>query len=305
MGPRPTRPVLRYYGGKWRLAPWVISHFPPHRTYVEPFGGAASVLMRKPRSYAEVYNDLDEEVVNVFRVLRRPALARQLRRYVELTPFARAEFEEAYSSDSADQVERARRTLIKAFMSFSSTGMFSDRARGMRTHASRQGIGTGFRGIGRAAGANAASDWARWPQAIPAFTERLRGVVIDRRPALDVMAQHDDVDTLHYVDPPYVLGTRGDNRLRGAGSGGSVYRHEMVDDDHRELLAFLRELSGMVVISGYPTSLYDDLLRDWTRLEREHRADHAKATVECLWLNSAVTDRLVQPDLWEGLHAVS
>jgi hypothetical protein len=66
----PTRPALRYHGGKWRLAPWIIGNFPPHRTYVEPYGGAASVLLRKRRCYAEVYNDLDSEIVNVFRVLR-------------------------------------------------------------------------------------------------------------------------------------------------------------------------------------------------------------------------------------------
>ena len=88
----PTRPVLRYHGGKWRLAPWIISHFPPHRVYVEPFGGAASVLLRKPRSYAEVYNDRWADVVNVFRVLREPVRARALKRLIALTPFARDEF---------------------------------------------------------------------------------------------------------------------------------------------------------------------------------------------------------------------
>ena len=84
------RPLLRYHGGKWLLAPWIISHFPAHRVYVEPFGGAASVLIRKERSYAEVYNDLDSEVVNLFRVLR--AQPDDLVHAIELTPFARDEF---------------------------------------------------------------------------------------------------------------------------------------------------------------------------------------------------------------------
>src|SRR3990167_11343170 len=105
----PTRPVMRYHGGKWRLAPWVIEHFPEHRVYTEAFGGGASVLMRKPRSYAEVYNDLDGEIVNVFRVLRDPSQARELERLLRLTPFARSEFETSYITDG-DPLEQARRT---------------------------------------------------------------------------------------------------------------------------------------------------------------------------------------------------
>jgi site-specific DNA-adenine methylase len=86
-----TRPVLRWHGGKWRLAPWIISHFPMHRCYVEPYGGAGSVLIRKPRAYAEVYNDLDGAVVGLFRVLQEPTSAARLLDLLRLTPFARAE----------------------------------------------------------------------------------------------------------------------------------------------------------------------------------------------------------------------
>src|SRR4051812_1578874 len=116
----PTRPVLRYHGGKWRIAPWIIEHFPPHLMYVEPFAGAASVLLRKPRVDFEVYNDLDTDVVNVFRVLRDPAAASQLAEQLSLTPWSRREFEVSYEI-SDDPVERARRTLIRSFMGHGTT----------------------------------------------------------------------------------------------------------------------------------------------------------------------------------------
>jgi len=112
-----ARPLVRYHGGKWKLAPWILSHFPQHRCYVEPFGGGASVLLRKPRSYAEVYNDLSGEIVNLFRV----ACDRgdELVRACELTPFARDEFIETWKP-SPDPLEQARRTIARSFMGFGS-----------------------------------------------------------------------------------------------------------------------------------------------------------------------------------------
>ena len=113
-GGRP-RPMLRYHGGKYRMAPWIISHFPAHDTYVEPYGGAASVLLAKPRCRAEVYNDLDHRIVNVFRVVRNPATAQELRRRLMLTPFARAEFEWSYE-DPIDPLDAAHKTIIQSYM---------------------------------------------------------------------------------------------------------------------------------------------------------------------------------------------
>jgi DNA adenine methylase len=205
----PTRPVLRWHGGKWKLAPWIISHFPKHRVYVEPFGGAASVLLRKERSYAEVYNDLDRHVVGLFGILRDEAQAARLKLALELTPFARAEFLTAYE-DSDDPIESARRLIIRAFM-----GHGSDSA---------TGVVSGFRANSNRSGTTPAHDWANYPDALPATVERLRGVIVEQRDACDVMRQHDGPTTLHYVDPPYMHETR---TWMATGKGKGNYRHEL------------------------------------------------------------------------------
>lgn len=264
------RPVMRYHGGKWRLASWIIGHLPPHRVYVEPFGGAASVLLRKPRSFAEIYNDLDGDVVHVFRILQDPARAAELERRCALTPFARAEFDLAYEP-SDDVVEAARRLLIRSWMGHGSSGV-----RGHRT---------GFRVNPHRQRTTAADDWMDWPHAIPGFIERLRGVIIESRPAAKIIADHDTPQTLYYVDPPYPFSTRSQKR-KGADLYHG-YKHELTDAQHAELIAQLRGLAGMVALSGYASALYDTLLAGWTRLEHETTADRGGARTEILWLNPA------------------
>lgn len=283
----PSRPVLRYHGGKWRIAPWVIAHFPPHRVYVEPFGGGASVLLRKARSYAEVYNDLDQEVVNVFRVLRDPVAAAELRRLLELTPYSRVEFWQAYEQ-SEDQIERARRRIIRSFLAFGTTG-------GKRNRS-------GFRAAPWRAGSNgtAVNDWVNYPDAIERFTQRLRGVLIECRPAVEVIRQQDTPETLFYVDPPYPLGTR--SSVRCPSHNERAYAHDLTDDDHRALADVLRGCAGAVVLSGYPCPLYDEeLYPDWTRVERVALADGARRRTEVLWLNPRAAAG-VQGHLFDGDH---
>jgi len=262
----PTRPVLRYHGGKWRLSPWIIQNLPPHRVYVEPYGGAASVLLRKPRSYAEVYNDLDNEITDLFRVLRDPVQAQKLIRLLYLTPYARSEFELSYSaSNDDDPVERARKTVIRSFMGFGSsvTARYT----------------TGFRNDSRRSGTIPAHDWQGYPDALVTVVERLRGVIIENRQALDVIRDHDNSQTLYYIDPPYPYEVRS---IRWA---GKAYRHEMTNDDHLELADMLHRINGMAVISGYQCQLYDDLYHDWDHLEHTAMTDGAHERVETLWLS--------------------
>lgn len=256
------RPLVRYHGGKWRLAPWILRHLPHHRVYVEPYGGGGSVLLQKPRSYAEVYNDLDGEIVNLFRVARDHGEV--LARAAELTPFARAEFVEAYESDG-DPIEQARRTLIRAFMGFGS--------------AAASGQMTGFRANSNRSGTTPAHDWMNFPEHLRALVQRLRGVVIENRDALDVMRHQDGPDTVHYVDPPYVHETR---HMRDR---SHAYRHEMSDRQHRELAEVLTSLQGAVVVSGYRCPLYDELFDGWQRIDAAAHADGARDRVESLWLS--------------------
>lgn len=262
-----TRPVLRWHGGKWKLAPWIISHFPKHRVYVEPFGGAASVLMRKPRSYGEVYNDLDGSVVNLFRVLQDSERASALLHKLRVTPFSRDEFELGYQ-DADDPIEAARRLIILSYMGFGSNG---------HNKANR----TGFRANSNRSGTTPAHDWANYPDRLPAIVERLRGIVVENRDALEVMAQHDSEETLHYVDPPYVMETRAVSMHRNG-----CYVHEMDEDQHARLLAFLPTLKGAVILSGYPHPSYDAAIPHWHREQIDAHADGARDRIEVLWMNS-------------------
>jgi DNA adenine methylase len=288
IGAEVTRPLLRWHGGKWKLAPWIMGFFPEHRIYVEPFGGAGSVLMRKPRVYAEVYNDLDDVVTNLFRVLRDDAKAARLIEALRLTPFSRAEFNEALH-EPEDDVERARHLIVRSYMGFGSN------AHSASATAAKTGFksftrpddyrSTGFRANSNRSGTTPAHDWANYPDALPAIVERLRGVIVEQRPAMDVMRQHDGEGTLHYVDPPYLPETR--SPANKYDLKHRMYRHELSADDHLELLAFLRTLQGHVILSGYPSEMYDEALPDWRRETCAALADGARERTEVVWINPA------------------
>lgn len=265
----PSRPVLRYHGGKWRIARWVIGHFPKHRIYVEAYGGAASVLIQKPRCYSEVYNELDDDVTNIFRVMREPAACDQLSRLLTLTPYSRSEWERAYEP-CADPVEKARRAIVRSFMGYGSDSTWVGRSTGFRSNANRQGTVP-------------ALDWAGYPPLLALFAQRFRGVLVDQRPALEVVREHDSPKTLHYLDPPYVRKTRGRTQ---------AYQHEMTDEQHREMAAVARVLKGMVVVSGYRCDLYDELFGDWRRVDKRVKVMGNQPRVESLWLSPACCDAL-------------
>ena len=263
-----NRPIMCYHGGKFRLAPWIISHMPAHRTYVELFGGAGGVLARKPRSFSEVYNDLSAEVVNVFRVLRDPALCQRLAELCALTPYALEEYVLAYEATD-DPVEQARQIIYRTHAGYGSS---SDVSRG------------GFCGNSKRSSIGRHHLWARFPPVVAAYGERFTGVIIDNRPALKLIGFHDTPDTLFYADPPYLHQVR-------YGENPGKYQHEMTDADHEALLGALNNVEGHAMVSGYDSDLYRDLLPGWPVVKKivsisaDRTGDNRE---ECLWLSPGI-----------------
>jgi DNA adenine methylase len=273
----PTRPVLRYPGGKWLLAPWILQHCPPHTCYVEPFAGAGSVFMQKPRSYAEVLNDLDGELVTLFQILRDPEQAQALERLLRLTPYAVEEYMDAYHPADTP-LEQTRRLLIRCWQGFNGEGALGHK--------------NGWRYCSTRRGTLPSHDWGTFPQQITAYTARLQGVILEHAEALTLCARYDSPETLWYVDPPYVAATC--PAFHG-------YRHTI---DHTALAEALHGLRGMVVLSGYQSSSYESLYADWQRVTRQAYAGSGKGgrrtRTESLWLNPACQRRHTQLSLFGG-----
>jgi DNA adenine methylase len=267
------RPVLIYFGGKFRLSSWVSSFFPSHKTYVEAFAGAASVLMSKPRSKYEIYNDLNDQIVTVFRVLRNQKSAKELERQLRLTPFSRTEFLGACEIEKNDEIEIARKAIIRSFMGFSSDALFNPNSKG-------------FKGACITSFTPPQADWVNYWDCIKAFTKRLEGGSIENKDALELIARLDAEDTLFYLDPPYVQETR---------RAGTYMAHEMVDADHIRLIDLVKNLKGFVVLSGYDHAIYNSL--DWEKRTIESKTNNNQTRVETIWLNPKTSNSQVQMEL--------
>lgn len=253
--------ILHYPGSKWSMADWIISHMPPHTAYLEPFFGSGAVLFSKARSELETVNDIDGEVVNLFRVIRdRPE---ELIQKVALTPFSREEFIKSHESDN-DEVERARRFLVRCWQ-----------GRGGK----RSGT-TGWRLMIEKNGPLPVLDWSKFPNKISSIAQRLIGVQIEQMKANDLIKKHNRPTVCIYADPPYLLSTR----------TTSAYAHEMTDKDHIQLLDALDEHIGPVLLSGYANELYDDKLQHWTRETREVLAEAGAIRTEVLWINPVAAE---------------
>ncbi|MBN9122244.1 MAG: DNA adenine methylase [Planctomycetes bacterium] len=270
--PRLT-PPLKWHGGKTYLAERIIGLMPEHHHYVEPFCGGMAVLLRKdPEGVSEVANDLNGDLTNFFRVLQREKSFERFCRRVQAIPFSRVEWEDAEQflreQPEADKVTRAAWFFVLNRMSL----------------AGRMGAFTGITKTRTRGGMNAeVSAWRGCVEGLATVHERLMRVLIENRPAVELMRGHDVKGAVMYCDPPYPAGTRASPTVYGD--------YEMTDDDHRAFLATAKGLKhARILISGYPCPMYDKALRDWNRREFDlpnHAAGgkEKQRVTEVLWCN--------------------
>lgn len=232
---------------------------PPHTTYLEPFFGSGAVFFNKPPSTVETINDIDGQVVNLFRVLREQP--EELSRLIKLTPWARDEYYES-CNQTGDSLEDARRFLVRCWQAF-----------GARLDA-RSGWRHEKKGTMRA---STYHTWLNIDSRIMTAAERLRACQIENLPAIDLIRDYNYPGVLIYADPPYPLGTR----------GTKLYAHEMTDTNHIDLLDALDNHPGPVLLSGYDCDLYNDRLIHWKRVATSAMAEGGRARQEVLWMNQA------------------
>ncbi len=234
---------------------------PPHHSYVEPYFGSGAVLFNKAPSAIETVNDLDGEVVNLFRCIQQDS--ERLARLVMTTPFSREVYDMQFETDNsyADRYQRAAGFLVRCWQ-----------GHGFRTNGYKVGWRNDVQGR---ESMYALWNWYRLPDWIIEVAERLRKVQIECRPALEVTGRFNYPNVFMYIDPPYLLDTR----------RGKQYRHEMSDTDHEELLQAVLQSRAKIMISGYESEMYNEYLQGWQKGYFTSCAEKGKPRQEVVWMN--------------------
>lgn len=248
--------ILKYPGGKWRISEWIISHFPEHKVYLEPYFGSGAVFFKKEPCYIETINDINGDIVNLFSVCRD--YPEELAKLINLTPFSRDEFAACYEK-SGNPIEQARRTLVRYHQSFGTCNSSKN----------------SWRNVQQYGGPRTATMWNNLPGIIVEVCSRLKDAQIENTDALTLINRYNDEKTLIYCDPPYLQSIRKKN----------MYKYEMSDMDHLELITALKNSSSKIILSGYENDLYDFYLRDWNKDSIKTSAQMGKKRTETIWMN--------------------
>lgn len=263
------KPVLKYPGSKWGIAKKIISYFPEHHSYLEPYFGSGACLFNKEPSAIETVNDLDNRVYLLFKMVRQQP--EKIARMVAETPFCRQEYEQTFNQAPQTDMEIVRQFLVQCWQ-----------GHGFRVNGHKVGWKNDVQG--REA-AYAVNNWNALPQWIMDAAQRLKQVQITNEPAQELIKRFNYPNVLIYADPPYLLKTR----------RGKQYRHEMTDNEHELLLLLLLQHKGPVVLSGYRSQLYDDYLTNWYSIDMPGRAEGGAIRTETIWMNFKPCEQL---EMW-------
>jgi len=261
-----------YYGGKFHLIPILNDMIPPHKTYIEVFGGAANFLLNKKRSPIEILNDLNSHIVSFFNVLRDEVSRKEFEERLKYVPFSREVFNDEKAKflkgDFKDEVDRAICWFVGTRQAMSAIPFKSWK-------------------VGKTDKTKLANIWENSKKFKKELLDRLKGVSIENNDFSKVIKTYDSVYSFFYNDPPYIGVQR---------SEMNVYPFEMTDSDHVRFLKAVLRSKGMFLISGYENDLYDDYLRDWSRIDVNaknwsvsqgsgYKSSGRGNRVESLWFN--------------------
>lgn len=263
--------VLKWPGSKWSIADKIIEIMPKHNIYLEPFFGSGAVFFNKPTCNDEILNDMDSEVINLFKVIRDNPY--ELAKAIEFTPYSREEYKKSYkrNEENLDCIEKARQFLIRSNMA----------------RAGMQYYSSSWRHAGPILGAKqkqrVVKEWNKLPKEIIEAASRLKEAEIENKDAFELIKKYNRTDCLIYADPPYLLSTRKQK----------YYNIEMTENqEHKKLLELLKKHMGPVIISGYENELYQEILKDWNIIKIKANAEQGKERIEVLWSNFTLPNQI-------------
>lgn len=273
------RPLIPYPGSKTRLAPWILKHFVPHRTFCDAFGGSGAVVLNKRPSAIDIFNDTDDEICNLFEVVRDERKFFALHRLLKLTPYHQSEFRKSFNH-TTNQIEKARRTIVRYSMALTPVDA-SIRKRSATFSASSYEY------------CNLPDAWTRYIDVLPIIHNRLMHLQIQNLDWFDLATMHDRADTLTYLDSPYYGAARSANKR--------MYKHDRLSlKEQIDIIKKANTLKSYVLFSCYSDSHYDKLLMSlgWVCKKFTTRTNFSGKNIECLWLNPRLASAQCQTSLF-------
>lgn len=281
--------AVPWIGGKTSILDFLLPLIPYGKAYIEPFGGSGAVILARKQSNTDVYNDIDESLVNFFQVLQNAKQRKLLLDRLEYTLYARAELDVALdirdNADKHDKIDRAWSFFVCCNQLFGANILHQ----------------RGSWGYGRDKSYSQPKRWQSRIHRLTKFIARLKQVYIENIDAIDCIKRYESKDAVFYCDPPYILDSRKD-------AGRVCYRYEQQDEYHVKLLEVLLACKCAVVISGYHNQIYDDLLKNWTVSEKKKRVDLAGCIRGCDSLYDEKNEKLKkiysQEVVWRNARAI-